>query len=202
MKVILMAVRVRKRKTEEESKGLKKFVSNGVKGAINGAVEGATKGAIKGILKGNPVGGVIQGVMTGAAQGAAKNILFGSKSNDKQNNHTYSSHATVSTPLPNAQIEPVERNVVEPEISESSKESSNITEKEISQQNDNFNVERRFYQKTWFIVIMLFISLPIGTILALINPFYPSKPRKIVGGILIAITLYAMIKHLFIEIFG
>lgn len=57
-------------------------------------------------------------------------------------------------------------------------------------------MERKFYQKNWFIVIMLIVAPPIGTILALINPFYPSKPRKIIGGFLIAITLFAGIKHM------
>ena len=56
-------------------------------------------------------------------------------------------------------------------------------------------MERKFYQKTWFIVIMLIVAPPMGAILALINPFYPSKPRKIIGGFLIAITLFAGIKH-------
>ena len=52
---------------------------------------------------------------------------------------------------------------------------------------------RKFYQKTWFILLMTIFFTPIGIILALVNPFYSFKTKKIIGGSVVAIILITVV---------
>lgn len=58
---------------------------------------------------------------------------------------------------------------------------------------------RKFYQKTWFIFLMLLFFFPIGITLAFVNPFYPSKAKKVVAGIGGIFLLIVFIDGLFFK---
>ncbi len=51
------------------------------------------------------------------------------------------------------------------------------------------NIERKWYQKTWFVIALLILVWPVGLILLWMNPFFAKKTKIVVSGIFVVLGL-------------